>query len=58
MKTISLCPTCTTCPKLIITNDKKLKFQVTDDYGGLVKLTADEARNLALAIFKEVGTSI
>ena len=43
------------CPKLITTNNKKLKFKVTDDYGGVVKLTVDEARNLALAIFKEIG---
>ena len=43
------------CPKLITINNKKLKFKVTDDYGGVVKLTVDEARNLALAIFKEIG---
>ena len=56
MKTMNLCSRpggC--CPKLITTNNKKLKFKVTDDYGGVVKLTVDEARNLALAIFKEIG---
>ena len=56
MKTINLCSRpggC--CPKLIVTRNKKLKFKVTDDYGGVVKLTASEARNLALNIFEEVG---
>lgn len=56
MKTINLCSRpggC--CPKLIITRDKKLKFNVTDDFGGLIKLTSSEARNLALAIFEAVG---
>lgn len=54
MKTINLCGRGKCCPKLITTRNKKLKFQITDDYGGLVKLTVDEARNLALAILKEV----
>ena len=56
MKTINLCGGKSCCPKLITTRNKKLKFRVTDDYGGLVKLTIDEARNLALAILNEVGT--
>ena len=56
MKTMNLCGRSgSCCPKLISTNNKKLKFKVTDDYGGVVKLTKDEARNLALAIFKEIG---
>lgn len=55
MKTINLCGGRSCCPKLIATNNKKLKFNITDDYGGIVKLTKDEARNLALAIFKELG---
>ena len=41
-------------PRLITTRNKRLKFQITDNYGGLVKLTSSEARNLALAILKEV----
>lgn len=59
MKTINLCNNkggC--CPKLIITRAKKLKFHIVDDYEGIVRLTADEARNFALAIFKETGTSV
>lgn len=55
MKTINLCGRGKCCPKLAITRDKKLRFQITDDFGGLVKLTDDEARNLALAILKEIG---
>lgn len=43
------------CPKLTVTRAKKLRYHITDDYGGLVKLTEAEARNLALAIFVEVG---
>jgi len=54
MKTINLCGRGNCCPKLVITRDKKLKFHITDDYGSIVKLTSDEARNLALAILKEV----
>ena len=54
MKTINLCGRGKCCPKLIITTNKKLKFQIIDDYGGIVKLTEAEARNFALAIFKEV----
>jgi hypothetical protein len=54
MKTINLCGGKSCCPKLIITRNKKLKFQITDDFGGVVKLTVDEARNLALSIFEEV----
>jgi len=55
MKTINLCGNkgrC--CPKLVITRDKKLRFQITDDYEGIVKLTDDEARNLALSILHEL----
>jgi len=56
MKKISLCKTCATCPTLAMhQKGKKVTFVLTDDYGGEVQLTTDEARNLALAIFKEVG---
>jgi hypothetical protein len=56
MKKINLCGNLgIDCPKLMVTRAKKLKYHIVDDYGGLVRLTEDEARNLALAIFKEVG---
>ena len=54
MKTINLCGRGKCCPKLYIMRNKKLSFQVTDDFNGSVQLTSDEARNLALAILKEV----
>ena len=54
MKTINLCGKRKCCPKLIVTRAKKLSFKVIDDYNGIVKLTDSEARNLALAILKEV----
>jgi len=54
MKTINLCGRGKCCPKLVITRDKNLRFQIADDSGGLVKLTDNEARNLALSIFKEL----
>ena len=56
-KVINLCGNSKCCPKLIITRDKKLRFKITDDNFGEVNLTDDEARNLALAIFKEIGTN-
>lgn len=55
MKKINLCSICACCPKLVVTRARKLKYHIVDDYGGVVKLTEAEARNLALAIFKEVG---
>jgi len=55
MKTINLCGKGKCCPKLVITRDKNLKFKITDDYEGTVKLTDDEARNLALSILRELG---
>ena len=58
MKTINLCGGKSCCPKLVITRAKKLKFHIVDDYEGIVRLTSDEARNLALAILKEVGTNV
>jgi len=58
MRTINLCNRGDCCPKLVITRDKKLRFKITDDNFGEVNLTDDEARNLALAIFKEIGTSV
>lgn len=54
MKTINLCGRGKCCPKLVVITNKRLKFQITDDYGGMVRLTEAEARNFALAIFKEV----
>jgi len=54
MKIINLCGRGSCCPKLVIMRNKKLEFKITDDYGGIVKLTGDEARNLALSILKEI----
>ena len=54
MKTINLCGRGKCCPKLVITRNKEIKFQITDDYEGVVILSASEGRNLALAILKEV----
>jgi len=51
---MKLCGRGNCCPKLVITRAKKLKFHITDDYGGIVRLTSDEARNLALSILKEI----
>ena len=57
MKTINLCGrTGGCCPKLAVhTKGNKTTFVVTDDYGGEVKLKADEARNFALEVLREVG---
>lgn len=57
MRTINLCgrPGCGGCPKLVIVRGKELKFKITDDDFGEVNLKDDEARNLALAILKELG---
>ena len=54
-KVINLCGRGSCCPKLYIMRNKKLSFEVTDDFDGSVQLTSDEARNLALAILDEVG---
>jgi len=54
MKIINLCGRGSCCPKLIITRNKKLRFKITDDDFGEVNLADDEARNLALAILKEI----
>ena len=54
MKIINLCGKENCCPKLVISRNKKLRFKITDDDFGEVNLTDDEARNLALAILKEV----
>jgi len=56
MKTINLCGGKSCCPKLAVhTKGNKTTFVVTDDYNGEVKLTADEARNFALEVLREVG---
>ena len=58
MKTTNLCgrPGCGGCPKLV-TDRKggKLSFQIVDDDGTTINLKSDEARNFALAVFKEIG---
>ena len=60
MKTINLCgggSTC--CPKLVTERiNGKLKFTIVDDNGTEIVLESQIARNLALAIFKEIGTSV
>lgn len=57
MRTINLCGGRECCPKLLVEkmSDGTTVYYVTDDDGGKVGLSISEARNLALAIFKEVG---
>lgn len=57
-RTINLCNRGDCCPKLIVERiNKKLVFTIVGDDGSQVVLDSEIARNLALAIFKEVGTS-
>lgn len=56
MKTINLCPTCSCCPKLVTERvNGELRFILVDDDGTKITLDSETARNLALAIFKEIG---
>ena len=57
MRTINLCGGRACCPKLLVEkmSDGTMVYYVTDDDGGKIGLSVSEARNLALAIFKEVG---
>jgi hypothetical protein len=59
MKTINLCPTCSCCPRLVVERvNGELKLTLVDDDGTKITLDSEIARNLALAIFKEIGTSV
>lgn len=58
MKTINLCNRGDCCPKLITERiGRDLKFHLVDDDGTEIILDSETARNLALAIFKELGQS-
>ena len=57
MKTINLCAGMC-CPRLIVERaNGKLILHLVDDDGTKITLDSEIARNLALAIFKEIGTS-
>ena len=55
MKTIELCKN-KCCPKLVTERvNGELQFTLVDDDGTTIVLDAEIARNLALAIFVEIG---
>ncbi len=58
MKTLNLCNRGDCCPKLVTERTNgKLKFTLVDD-GTKIILDSETARNLALAIFKEINTNV
>ena len=58
MKTINLCNNRGCCPRLVVEKvNGKVRFHLLEGDTKIV-LDSEIARNFALAIFKEIGTSV